>query len=371
MTEMEFYNLITLLNSKIKDGHTMFLPSQAALDHGDQNENFFPFYVIISDGKLYVNMNCSSDTLIKAGAELLSINGIKAVDIINQLLIRQIRDGNNKTYPTWILINYFKEYFGFTFGYPSSFSIKYKKGNKEELATIGALSKDSIKYYRQGKYSGRIFVSNEKQGIILTINKQMSAATLIIKSFDNEILRSVYKQDFDSTIEKIFTQLSNARCANLILDVRDNQGGDFGPGKLLLSYLLRERVKYLPRSKESEVISPRKNSFKGKLFILINGGSFSSTAILCSYLELTKRSVFVGDETAGNKVAISGDPVDMTLPNTRILCEISTTKYIIRNSSNDGHGIIPAYPVGPTIDDAISNRDAAMELALKLISKGK
>ncbi|MEJ7677869.1 MAG: hypothetical protein WKG06_08385 [Segetibacter sp.] len=48
LTEMEFYNLITLLNSKIKDGHTMFLPSERASNYFNQNGKFFPFYVIIS-----------------------------------------------------------------------------------------------------------------------------------------------------------------------------------------------------------------------------------------------------------------------------------------------------------------------------------
>ena len=371
MTETEFYNLITLLNSKIKDGHTMFLPGQAALDYSNQNEKFLPFYVIISGDKLYVNMNCSPDTLIKEGAELLSINGIKAADIINQLLLRQIRDGDNKTYPIWILTNYFKEYFSFTFGHPNLFSIDYQTGSTHLQTTIKALSKDSVKYYRQAKYSNRILLTNEKTGIALAINKQLNVATLSIKSFDTGILSSVYKQNFDSTIKKIFIQLYNTHCGNLILDVRNNQGGDFEPGKLLLSYLLRQPVKYLPDSKEAGLISPRKNRFKGKLFILINGGSFSSTAILCSYLELTKRGVFIGDETAGNKVVISGDPIDMTLPNTRILCEVSTVKYIIRNSNNDGHGITPSYYQIATIDDVVSNKDPAIELALKLIAKDK
>ena len=208
-------------------------------------------------------------------------------------------------------------------------------------------------------------------GIVFTINKQLNVATLCIRSFDNEILRSVYKQNFDGTIQKIFDQLYNAHCDNLILDVRNNQGGDFEPGKLLLSYLLRQAVKYLPGSKEAEIISPRKNSFKGKLVVLINGGSFSSTAILCSYLDLTKRGVFIGDETAGNKVMISGDPIDLTLPNSGILCEVSTVRYIIRNSNNDGHGITPTYCQIATIDDVVSNKDPSMELALKLIVKSK
>jgi hypothetical protein len=369
LTEMEFYDLITLLNPKICDGHTMFLPGEGATAYYNREGKFFPFYVAIINNKLYVNMNCSSDTSITDGAELLSINGIKTANIIKQLLVRQIRDGNNKTYPTWILTNYFKEYFSFVFAHPDSFSITYKTGNVERQTRVNALSKDSIKYYRQAKYSNRFLSANEQRGIDLKINKQQNVATLVIKSFDDDLLRSVYGQEFDNTIKKIFIQIDAAHIDNLILDVRNNQGGDFEPGQLLLSYLLREPVKYLFNSNEATTISPQKNSFKGNLFILINGGSFSSTAILCSYLELTNRGVFIGDETAGNKVIISGDPIDTTLPNTGILCEISTVKYVIQNSNNTGHGIIPAYYRTATIKDIISNKDPAMESALKLAQK--
>jgi hypothetical protein len=371
LTELEFYNLITLLNLKIRDGHTMFLPGQEAMNYFNQKDKFFPFYVMISSGKLYVNMNCSPDPSITEGAELLSINGINTSVIIKQLLLRQIRDGYNSTYPVWILTNYFKEYFGFSFGHPELFSITFKTGNIERKSIINALLKDSINYFRNAKYSNRISLTDKKQGIILNIDKKLNVATLSIKSFDQEILNSVYGQDFDSTIKSIFKEIDSARVENLILDVRNNQGGDFEPGQILLSYLLHQQVRYLFGSKESKTVFPQKNSFKGNLFTLINGGSFSSTAIVCSYLELTKRSVFIGDETAGNKVIISGDPIEITLPSTRILCEISTVKYIIQSRDNNGHGIKPDYYVTPTIDDAISNRDAIMEFALKLIQKNK
>ena len=66
---------------------------------------------------------------------------------------------------------------------------------------------------------------------------------------------------------------------------------------------------------------------------------------------------------------ISGDPIDMTLPNTGILCEVSTVRYIIRNSNNDGHGITPGFYHVDTIEDVVSNKDPVMELALKLISE--
>lgn len=372
LTGMEFYNLITLLNSKIKDGHTMFLPSEEATNYYNQNGSFFPFYIIIKNDKLYVNMNCSSDTSIKAGAEILSINNISTEDILNQLLIRQIHDGDNQTYPVWILTNYFKEYFSFSFGHPKTFSITYKVGNTDQRSeNIYALSKDSIGYYRRAKYSNRISLTTEKQGIVLEMDKQSGIATLSIKSFDSDILEEVYKQDFDSTIQNIFFQIQNAHIRNLILDVRNNQGGDFKPCELLLSYLLQRPFKYLPESKEYENIVPKKNRYKGSLFVLINGGSFSSTGILSSYLELTKRGVFIGEEAGGNKVIISGDPIDTTLPNTKIQFQFSTVKYIIREGKNTGHGVVPSYYIPPSVNSIIINKDEPKEFVLDLIQKNK
>ncbi len=61
----------------------------------------------------------------------------------------------------------------------------------------------------------------------------------------------------------------------------------------------------------------------------------------------------------------------MVLPNTKITAEISTKTYVIRNSENDGHGVIPTYYITSTIDDIITGEDAAKEFALRLISKKK
>ena len=372
LTQSEFYNLITLLNSKIKDGHTMFLPSETALNYFNENGSFLPFYFFISKGKLYVNMNCSADTTLKDGAEIQSINNISTPNILNQLLIRQIRDGYNTTYPIWILANYFKEYFSFLFGHPKTFAMTYKLRNKESRAVnINGLSKDSIKFYRQSKYPNNSLPTKDKQGIVLEINKQLPFATLSIKSFDNDILHSVYNQDFDSTIEKIFTEIQNAHIHNLVLDVRNNQGGDFNPSRLLLSYLLQKPIKYLPNGKEYENIIPNENNYKGKLFILINGGTFSSTAILSSYLNFTKRGIFIGEETGGNKIILSGDPIDTILPNTKIQFQFSTVKYFIREGKNIRHGVVPNYYIIPSIDIEIMNKDTIKEFALNLISKNK
>ncbi|MES1217354.1 MAG: S41 family peptidase [Bacteroidota bacterium] len=370
LTEQEFYNIITLLNSKIKDGHTMMLPSDAARNYFNQKARFFPFYIVIANEKLYVNMNCSPDTSIKEGAEIESINGVDAKDILGQLLKRQIRDGENKTYPEWILTTYFKDYYGFSFGHPNTFSISYKNPLSDlQTATINALPRDSVRFYRQEKYHARIPATGEKQGITLDINDQPGVATLTIKSFDKALLKSEYNQDFKTEIGRMFEQIRDNNVQNLILDMRNNQGGDFEPGRYLLSWLIQQPIDYLKNSNEFRTITPLKNNFTGKLYVLINGGSFSNTGIVSSYLELTGRAIFIGEEAAGNKVVLSGDPGDGVLPNTKIAVQLSSKKYIIRDAVNEGHGVIPAHYIIPSVEDIINGRDPVKEFVINLILK--
>ncbi len=368
MAALEFYNRITLVNSKIKDGHTMILPSEESTNYFAKNASFFPFYLIILDKKGYINMNCSADTSLKDGAEILSINGMKTNDILQELIKRQIHDGENSTYPIWILNNYFKEYFSFSFGHPKVFSIEYKnKIANVEIKNIDALSKDSIKFYKQNKYSNRNPIN--EQGINVEIKKDVKTAILSIKSFDIEILKSQYHQDFKVEIENAFKKIRNNQCTNLILDLRNNQGGDFEPGRILLSFLLDKPVEFLKGSKEYQAIELLKNRYKNKLYVLINGGSFSITGIVCSYLESTKRAIFIGEETGGNKTNISGESIEIYFPNTKLLCQISTTNFLIQYKKNDGHGIMPKYAVKQNIDDLIMNKDTEKEFVLKLINK--
>jgi hypothetical protein len=376
MTELEFYNLVTLLNSKIKDGHTMMLPGEAAVNYHNKNSRFMPLYIITIDNRLFVKMNCSSSTALKDGDEILSINGVSTTEIMQQLLTRQIRDGLNETYPHWILSNYFKEYFSFSFGHPPGFLIKYKNEyTAAAQTTIDALSKDSIKFYKKLKYSTGInktpgpSTGSAGQGIILSIDNERKTATLTIKSFDSKILKSEYQQNFEHTITDAFKQIQDNKIQNLILDIRNNQGGDFEPGRLLLSYLLTNQIEFLGNSNEQRTIIPKANGYRGKLYMLINGGTFSVSGIVSSYVEETKRGIFTGEETAGNKNILSGNPITKSLPNTKIECQISTQKFVINNTNNDGHGVIPAHYITHTISTILQNEDLGKEFILILIAQ--
>ncbi|WP_212002572.1 S41 family peptidase [Chitinophaga sp. HK235] len=369
MTERTFYGLITLLNGKVKDGHTMELLSEATRMYHNRNSLFFPFHVFVSGNRLFVQIPCLKDTSLARGTEIISINSQPVATIVQQLLDRQIRDGNNLQYAQWVISNYFKEYYSFLFGYPTTFILQYKeKDGGIGTAAIGALPKDSIQFYKSIN-DLQSAVSKKGRGIIYEKWPLAHTALLAIKTFNVDLLESLYEQNFDSTIHAIFSTIQHDQVEHLVLDLRDNQGGDFAPGKLLLSYLIKKPVHYLSGSKEALWILPASHCFKGKLYVLINGGSFSNAAIVSAYLQQSQRAAFIGEETGGNRTQISGDAEEYILPNTKIVCYIASHSYQINPSKNDGHGVQPDHIVIPQREDIIIGRDPAKAFVQEMIKK--
>ena len=370
MTAQEFFRLLTLLHSRIRNGHTMFLPGDSAMAWFNHSAGLLPLGVYFENGKLTIVENYAADSTLQAGSELLSINGQSVSSVMEQLLARQVRDGYNRTYPLWILNHYFAAYYNFVFGQPAEFSLGLRSGTGEEYTMrVTPLSRDSIRYYRQMRYAAQYPPDKEGQGIVLEEEKEKNLAVLTVKSFDPDVLRALYHQDYKQQFDSVFTQISRHQVSSLILDLRDNQGGDFSPARALLSFLVLHPSRFLLDGNEACIIQPRVNHFRGRLFVLMNGGSFSSTAIVCACLKRDRRALFIREETGGNPHVISGDPAELVLPRTRIKAEISTTVYRITAGPNDGHGVLPDYPIRPTIAEILAGKDPAKALAMTLNSE--
>mgnify|MGYP000860505159 FL=1 len=383
LTELEFYKHITVLSSIIKDGHSIILPSAAVTNSPGNTRNFLPYHFIILDNKLFADMVYTSDHSMPAGSEIISIDNLEANKLIVQLRDRQVRDGNNLTYPTWILSNYFRQYYSFIFGYPLSHTISFKVNEQTKTATIKALPKDSIYYYRQKNYPDRSFSNLPNEGIKLKIEKDKKYAILTIKDFHNDVLKKEYKQNFEKSIASCFEQISNNETKNLILDLRNNQGGDIENGVYLLSYLLNKPFSVVQEyfcvddnelkrcnGPSLGLHDPKSNNFKGNLFVLINGGSFSNSGIVSSCLQANNRAIFIGQETGGNPNVITGFIRDIKLPNTKIQVQVPTKQFVITNKlNNNGRGIMPTQFIEPTLSDLLEGKDTELNYCIDLINK--
>jgi hypothetical protein len=364
MNEQQFLSLLMLVQARIRNGHTMFLPGEAASAYNRVAGRFLPFEVRMFGSRLFIGQNFSTDS-VERGTEILSINGVSSLEVWRQLMARQVRDGYNETYPEWILDHYFFSYYGFVFGQPGEFRLEVKKvsGDTGRL-TIRALTRDSIGYFRQMRYPGGV-----GPGISLRELTGSKVAVLNVRTFDPGLLEGRYGQDFLRTVNDVFHQVKQDRDTVLILDLRDNQGGTFAAPRYFLARLIGKPTQFLVSGPESVLVLPAKENFTGRLVVLINGGSFSSTAILAATLKRDRRAVFVGEETGGNPVIISGDPEETVLPHSGIGCQISTKIYRITAGVNTGHGLMPKYPVRPEADNWLTGRDRAMEMAERLAKR--
>lgn len=71
--------------------------------------------------------------------------------------------------------------------------------------------------------------------------------------------------------------------------------------------------------KADKPTKPNKSAFHGKVFVLINGGSFSASSIITAKLKNDKRATLVGEETGGaNDGTVAGFYSYQKLPNSEI-----------------------------------------------------
>lgn len=393
MTEREAYGLIATAGSVIRDGHTLFFPSEASTGYHNMHDGFFPFKTWWNGKSLYVALNYSKTQVIPDGAEIISINGVAAAGIMDFCLKGMMHDGENRSYPVWVLNNWFMEYYSYFYGHPDSFAITYLLPDGTiDSKTVKALTKQEIFANREKNYPHIKFGRKEKDGLLLEINKELKTSILTIKDFHNDILKKEYKQNFKKTINRYFNLIGKSGSEYLILDIRNNQGGAVRYGKILLSHLMNtpfrlvEAYYKVNRSAAADpgkrikkcngpatrTFRPRSDAFRGKLYILVNGGSFSNSGIVASALEHYGRGVFIGEETGGNKHVLCGSVKYIKLPNTGINVEIPTLRFVIRDQQkNMGHGLIPEHLVRPDIEDIIQNKDVVKEYALGLIRADK
>jgi C-terminal processing protease CtpA/Prc len=117
---------------------------------------------------------------------------------------------------------------------------------------------------------------------------------------------------------------------------------------------------------------PGKNNYKGKVYFLINGKSFSTTAEFCAIAKSNNRGKFIGEETGGGYYGnTSGARTTITLPNSKIKVNIPLHKYVmaVKKANHPDRGVIPDYIVSPGINEAISDKDVQLNYAMSLIEK--
>ena len=113
-------------------------------------------------------------------------------------------------------------------------------------------------------------------------------------------------------------------------------------------------------------------SFLGPVYVLADGGSFSSRSQLAALFQDRRRALPIEEETGGDHSGPDGGAtLPIILPASGIMVRIPLIRSV--NAFQpwaSGRGAIPACRIDPSIDDLLSGKDVHLDLAFELIARG-
>lgn len=423
ISTLDFLSHISKLNAQVNCGHLYTIP-QGELQDVVLSKKVMPFQIKILNGKLFALYDVGKGERIPDGSEIKSINGKPSSQIIQLMKQGIATDGWIDARKDRLIERYFFESFhGFDLYYylhvdrDSVFNIRYKALDSQiEVTTtrVGISHEERSNFWKK---IHQIDVRSwfKKPSPTFTVDEKNNLAVLTIS-------RSFYDQsidpNYDSVLSVLFQGLEDQNVGNLIIDLRDNEGGsehheielmkylydkpfklyqniyqshlDFRPLKPIIierdtsQLLFNNDDEYMRRfsnnlwinnyeySENLQLQPPKRNVFKGQLYVLMNGITFSSAANLVADIKKTTNAIFIGEEDGGAfEGPTGGTSIVIQLPNSKIMVRISPNIHIgyMYKKHPIGRGVLPNYPISYTIRDVVDGVDLEMAKAMELISK--
>jgi hypothetical protein len=392
MNVYEFYRIVAPVVAAIKCGHTgVRVPPELP-----KSKPRLPLFVRVLDGRIYVLRDLSNAQSALGGQEIRAINGLAAQTIVRTMLAAMSGDGDVQTARM-------RRIGGSNFaaglidllGLGSPYSVTFWDANDGREHT------DRL----EGIDAAKLEEPRPKESAMLTFFDDGKIADLKVNRFGG----TANKKDLRAFFRESFTEMAKRKSTALILDLRDNGGGADDLGKLLLSYLIDEPFQYYDdlvlngvdfsfrqytnqkRALPSDMLErqpngkyrmvkhpnwgtqqPNKPHFTGKVYILINGSSFSTTSEFLSHAHARKRAEFIGEESGGGYYGnTSGPGAFISLPNTKLQAYVPLMGYYmaVRDYKAASHGVVPDHPVKYSIDELRAGTDKELALALELARK--
>ena len=178
----------------------------------------------------------------------------------------------------------------------------------------------------------------------------------------------------DGNLDEVLYYL--APCTGLILDVRDNGGGQLTMAEKLAARFTGESicVGYMSHKTgpghddfsepKEQILKPSSGiRWHKKVVVLANRGVFSAASEFVKYMKCCPNVTVVGDRTGGG----AGMPMSSELPNGWAV-RFSACPMYDKDMRCTEFGIEPDYNVGLTDDDFRRGEDTIIEFARKLIN---
>ena len=409
MTALEFYRHTGAVLALVKDGHLGWTYSDAITEYLEEIR-LIPLGIrlIGKTPMVFRDLSNSGESLV--GREITSINGIAAAKLVDEMWLRQMGDADVVSSRGHGVSAGFARQLVSVGNLHPPYEVVFhnpKSKRSETRRFDGRLPADLVSFWRMMWPNDRE-MRKERPLSELEFIDDDRIARMRIPSFGSSEA-DAKRRDLRGFFASAFEQFKAKQTRALIIDVRDNGGGEDETGQILASYLIDQPFRYYrdltiratsfefadhitsPDPIPAEMVSkgddgrlhitghpnlgmktPRQPVFGGKLFLLMNGASFSTTGEFLSIIRSKRSATFIGEESgAGFTGNNSGFEPGLTLPATKLVLRIPLVGYYVDVSGNypARRGVLPDHVVRYSIEEMIAGTDKELELALSLARK--
>ena len=429
----EFYQKLAPVVAKVRQGHLRLYPYEKRLTKKEikelknQKGLLSRYNFVLDNDWIFVKDNSEKVPNMEVGTEILKIKDIPIKDLLQKYKPFVNSDGYNQTFQKYSMARRWPAFFTAEFGILDSVKVEAKLNN--EIKTFYLNREKITKDEKKLEETANKKITKSEKGKVKDYNiltksynrdlqfptKDSTIAYMKIKTFSGTYSRKFYKQSFAA--------LKKSPAKYLILDIRDNLGGSLSEINNLYSYLALEKFQfiddieitsrssmfqadylsnfslitkpvgivaypfyliatalstkkvddkfYLRNNNMFAIKNPKKTNFKGKIYVLMNGSSFSAASILPSKLKDEKRAFLVGEETGGaNDGTVAGRYSTEKLKNSKLYFPIGLM--LIQpdiDFTNTKKGVLPDQEIIPSLKEILQKKDEQLDWVMKEIKK--
>ncbi len=368
LTQKELFLLLNPIIASLNDGHTrLIVPNNITFKSFFWGSKVLPLDLLIENDRMYVKNNLDNVS-IELGSEISHINEIPIGKLIQTIKMNKYGDNDsmriyaidNKSFPKDLWLYH---------GFNKHFSLQY-------ITADGKDKKGSVKGIYQPSFYHKLGKLKEKEPTKL-INGENGYYYEIPNDSLAIVHYSYFGGDRDSSFfHDVFANAKRQGIKHLFLDLRGNGGGSTNTYKHIISYLSQDTLSVFAKAeyKVSKELLDQKifgNDFQyaldqiglivsipesflnvvpyktdihydGKFYCISDAGTFSTASSFCAFVKDNQLGLLVGKSTGGSGTSF-GNYVSIQLPNSKLKCIISTTKYY------RGNGNFCVVPVTPDV----------------------